>query len=266
MIPRIFKKKKSYVKAFLDNTPEDMQIRFVGSSGSSSISEAEKFLDRLFKVNGDLPAAFIGPDSRVLDFGAGLGRFSAVLLDQGLKAENLCLVDTLDTALMQLKKVFRKSEISKVGPELEKFTTARTSNFTGVFAYSIFSHLPPELASITIRSAHSMLKNNGFFVFTFWDPDILPVMRRIGLQSSNNVWAEQFANTFGSYTLDEINRSGIVYSASGGGEGLSSDVYGDTIMTHAYISELLEVLGFSKVSIIPSGEATLQAVVIAQKI
>jgi SAM-dependent methyltransferase len=265
MIERILRKKVSYVDLFLKNTPEAMQVRFVGSSGRSSIQEAEKFLKTIFTTDDNLLSSFVEKDSRVLDFGAGLGRFSAVLLDRGLKEGNLSLVDTLDEALEQLEKTFKKSKVSKVGPKLENFAANNQNSFSGIFAYSIFSHLPSELATFTLLKIHSMLKNGGRLVFTFWDPEILPVMQRLGLQSSNNVWAEQFANSFMHFSRDDFDSKGVIYSPSGGGDGLDTDVYGDTIMTHTYISELLRELGFSEVAIIRSGEATLQAVVIAQK-
>lgn len=48
MILRIFQKKKAYVHLFLENTPEAMQVCFVGSSRCSSIQEVGKFLKTMF--------------------------------------------------------------------------------------------------------------------------------------------------------------------------------------------------------------------------
>jgi SAM-dependent methyltransferase len=237
----------------------------VGSSGRASIHEAEKFLDFVTAFDPNLKKSLLSKTARVLDFGAGLGRFSALLLDRGLNTHQLTIVDSLEDSLVHLRKIFQSSEISKVGVELKSFAFEHESVFSGVFSYSIFSHLPPELAKFTIHQIVTMLQVDGYFVFTFWDPEIIPVMTRIGLQSSNNSWAEQFSNAFQIYTLEDIKKKGVVYSPSGGGNGLDANVYGDTIMTHEYVRDLLSSCGMSEIVIIPSGQATLQSVVIARK-
>jgi len=173
-----------------------LQAQFVGSCGPEAFAEATTFCAKLSSAARKYGSA-LGADTRVLDFGVGWGRLYRVLLNHadpgnlvGVDIDQMCI--DLCSAAMPYGAFARNG----VGPPLG----FPDGHFDVVYAYSVFSHLAPQVARAWFEDFRRVLRPGGLVLFT--------TLKAAHL----NVWRRQAAESESHYSAC-LRRAGFDYDA-----------------------------------------------------
>lgn len=136
--------------------PDELQTKWVGRSGAETIKEVWPFY-RLAKSNIDFGQ---GP---ILDFGIGWGRIARLFLND-LPMSQIYGVDTSDYILQECRKLGFGGGLARI----DEFGRLPFPNgfFSGVTAYSVFTHLSQHSADHWIKEIQRVLNPQGRLVAT----------------------------------------------------------------------------------------------------
>ncbi len=217
-----------------------IQSQFVGSCGADAFVEASVFCGKLRAA----AASHLGglhADSRVLDFGVGWGRLYRVMLNHvrpatlvGTDIDQLCV--DLCSAAMPYGTFVRNGIV----PPLDFTPDA----FDFIYAYSVFSHLAPDVAQGWMKEFARVLRPGGLVAFTtlkpahlaVWrdqshgaDPNYVRCLERVAFDHDR--WAEQAAE------------GEALYLPIGGGDLREDSFYGETVLSAGAVHTLAEAVG-----------------------
>lgn len=146
--------------------PAVLQNQFVGSDGERALEEAFAFY-RLTKQALRRHSSRLRPGDRVLDFGCGWGRVLRFFI-KDLAPGDLSGVDPLPDAIELCRAHGVPGNLSLIC-DMPPTELPRES-FKLVYAFSVFSHLPEDVAAAWIRELSSMLAPGGLLVATSRGP------------------------------------------------------------------------------------------------
>ncbi len=219
-----------------------IQAKFVGSCGPEAFVEATTFCAKLSsaarKYGGALRA-----DTRILDFGVGWGRLYRVLLNHvdpgslvGVDIDQMCI--DLCAAAMPYGTFARND----VGPPLA-FPEGR---FDIVYAYSVFSHLAPQVAGAWFADFRRVLRPGGLLLFTTLKAAHLDVWRRqAGEAESNYAACLRGADFDYDAWRERAARGEPLYLPIGGGDCRDASFYGETIIAKPAVRALARASGLN---------------------
>jgi SAM-dependent methyltransferase len=237
-----------------------IQAQFVGSCGAEAFVEASVFCAKLRAV-ARTHADAVQPDSRILDFGVGWGRLYRVMLNHvkpttlvGADIDQMC-VDLCSSAMSY--GTFVRNGIS---PPLD--FASHTLDL--IYAYSVFSHLAPEVAGDWMKEFRRVLRPGGLVAFTtlkpahlaVWrdqsdgaDPNYVRCLQRVAFDHDR--WAARAAG------------GEALYLPIGGGDLREDSFYGETVFSMPAVHALavtagLEVLVFEDGSDLPQSFVVLR--------
>lgn len=143
--------------------PLEIQMRLNGQPAKATEWRTRKFYLLLKEVT-ERYGKGVAQGTRILDFGVGWGRLLRYFL-KDTELKNLVGIDVAKTLLPIWRKNFP-------GARLHLINTAPPllldppSSFDLVYAHSVFSHLPGELADLWVTELASHMLPGGIFVMT----------------------------------------------------------------------------------------------------
>lgn len=217
---------------FPDFPSEDIQVQFVGSSYEHALTEASAFY-RIQKSYSAALAMPINPDSRVLDFGVGWGRFIRIIA-KDIKSTGIYGVD-VDKGMIDFCKMSNLpgiyNEISARGG-----LDFQDGYFSHIISYSVFTHLPEDIQHHWLSEIARVCASGAVFCCTVEPPRFLKFITesKVESQSEWHRYVKQALAKIGGYE-EILSETGFLYIPTGGGGVRTSDVYGDTVIAEKYV-------------------------------
>lgn len=204
----------------------DVQKAWTGDSGENLLRVTAAFV-RQTENNFIRFAGRPLQGSQILDFGCGYGRIFRMMYYYS-DPENLWGVDAWDKSLEHVRNCALPGNFAKSDPVPEELPVDGR-DFDLIFAFSVFTHLAPQVADKCLRTIKNYVKHDGLFIATIRPPEY---------------WAwhdmERGTDIVDHMILDHEN-NGIAYCPHIGPEGTE---YGDTSMTFDYFNQFgWELLG-----------------------
>ena len=251
-----------FIRQSLSEDGSAFQVRLVGSSGLAALNEPIKIFKYLFEEDSFLQDKFLRKNSRVLDHGCGVGRFSVVLRAAGKHPKNLIGVDVLEDCISNYKNIAQarsfsvrdKSIVDWVGEEY----------FDASISYSVFSHLPLDKAKSTLDDLFSATSKKGIIVLTIWNHRLISRLKSTG-SSSNNYWWENLKKTIGKFGEGELENAGYLFAPNSGGDGLPAEIYGDMVYSDKFFKSMAEEIGWGIRATINDDSLTPQTIIVLEK-
>ncbi|MBU2233201.1 MAG: class I SAM-dependent methyltransferase [Alphaproteobacteria bacterium] len=213
----------------------EIQARFVGSSGDEAMAEAAAFLERL-KANITLQDAV-----KALDVGVGWGRLYRLARKDW---RDIIGVDVDPDAVALCRRAMPQGRFEIMdGVNLPLETNSRNL----AYLYSVFSHLPEAGFVRMIQELARVIVPGGYVGFTTLHARH---MERVWLSEleieESGVRDGLYRSGFHYETWKRrLDNHGYLYAATGGGvEALPPEVYGEAIITPAYLARFLPGSGF----------------------
>lgn len=218
-----------------------IQSQFVGSCGAEAFVEAATFCAKL----SDAASTYLfglRSDCRILDFGVGWGRLYRVLLNH-VDPANLIGVD-IDQACIDLCRQampFGSFARNEARPPLP----FDDESFEIAYAYSVLSHLAPEVSRAWLSDIRRVLRPGGLLVFTTLKTAHLDVWRA---QARDGV--PYYATCLEDAGFDHAEwseraaRGEALYLPIGGGGLRDASFYGETIIAEPAARRLADETGY----------------------
>jgi len=177
----------------------------------------------------------LGPATRVLDIGCGWGRITRTFA-RDVSQANLHGVDIEPAAIetCQMLGVPAQFTLTRPGSPLP----FAEGSFDIISAYSVFTHLPENVASALISEMHRVAAPGCLFVFTVEDAHFLNNLEIPGIENASERW-----RLLSSYKpqLEELRArvaaSEYLYLTTNDEEFRSAAVYGDAVIPRDWIEK-----------------------------
>lgn len=216
--------------------PAELQEQIVGGSNVATLREADRFYRLLKQTYAALRGPFV-PETRILDFGVGWGRYARFFL-KDVEPENIHGVDVVQAMLDTLVAARVPGSFALIEP---KGKLPHTAGFFDIaFAYSVFSHLPEPVHLHWLVEIARVMKPGGIVVLTTQPRRFLEFVLTLPGQPETGLsaWHRQLRAGVQRVRdpLDAYDRGDFVYLPSGGGEALAEEIYGDAMVPPLYIA------------------------------
>ncbi len=209
-----------------------LQRRFVGSADEAALREAFTFYTYVKSYAAALGMPLHGR-TRLLDFGAGWGRFTRIFWND-IDEDCLFGVDTDPDILAVCRGAGAPGVFERIDPNGP--LPFEDESFDAIIAYSVFSHLPESVATYWMRELNRVAKPGCVFGYTTEPRRFLDFVAALP-DAPESSWHAQLAR-FKSRTpqlLRDFDAGKFCYLPTSGGEYRSADVYGDAIIPESYI-------------------------------
>jgi hypothetical protein len=246
------------------NPPAHIQEQFVGHSYEVAYTEAFSFAHVVAQWslnNGRGPLASL---DHVLDFGSGWGRITRVLLACQVHPRNIIAAD-VDQDMTALVNVALPG-ITAMTVDPMPPTLLNDATLDLVTAYSVFSHLSPEVHGAWAHEFGRLAADGALVVLTVLDrvffEQVQDSIDAVAAGETNAV-ANSLAGAFPDLAAATamFDQGGIVYSGTGGDGVRTGDFYGWAVASKPYLEEIWGAAGFDVVQWVPSGVLFEQAAV-----
>jgi SAM-dependent methyltransferase len=214
---------------------EKLQSGYVGSSGVEAFKEAFLFYQEVKKYSRSLGIR-LDPNTKVLDFGVGWGRFYRVFL-RDLATENFIGID-VDQDCIDLCRAsipYGRFEKCDVAPP---FDLVKDGSLDIVYAYSVFSHLNETTSQLWVREFARVLKPGGMLIVTTLKRAHIGVWRNL-VQAGSEEWRQALEQAGFSTPKAEsdFDNGRFLYCGIGGGGVRSRDFYGEAVVSPVYVQK-----------------------------
>jgi SAM-dependent methyltransferase len=204
--------------------PPQIQAQFTGRSGRPALEEAFEFYTL---VKSSVPK-LTGP---ILDFGCGWGRILRFFL-KDLEKKYIYGVDVEPNAVVQCRDTKLPGNIQLIAPHGQLPFSDGT--FQIVYAYSVFTHLPEQVAARWMHEIKRVLKPEGRIVFTALTARYL----RLCVEYQHfppSSWQRQMANGFPNpqHLLAMYEGGKFIYT-TGSGSALRPDRAASTLKSDIF--------------------------------
>lgn len=224
---------------------ESTQKSFVGSAWAPALAEGFRFYEYVLARAAELKVRLAG--GRHLDFGAGWGRIGRFFLRDFERGDMAAVdVDPSMVAFCRDEGVPGQHLVVRQGERLPFATGA----FRLVTAYSVFTHLPPHVFQAWMDELLRVTQCGGLIVFTVEPERFLDFVAGIDTDAPESGWHEALAGHLGDNEArrSELATRGWTYLPTGGGAHRGADVYGDMVVTPAFVQQSVgrngEMVGF----------------------
>ncbi|MFN0108321.1 MAG: class I SAM-dependent methyltransferase [Blastocatellia bacterium] len=168
----------------------------------------------------------------------GWGRCARFFM-RDLEHKNIYGVDVLKSAVDICLESRIPGQFSVIGnhPPLD----FPTGSFDVIYAFSVFSHLPKELARNWVAEFARLLRPNGLLLVTTQGRGFIEFCASFRGRENAFLWHRLLANSFvdTQKALEAYDRGEFLYEPNGGGDNpeLGGSVYGDTLIPRKYIEQ-----------------------------
>jgi 2-polyprenyl-3-methyl-5-hydroxy-6-metoxy-1,4-benzoquinol methylase len=208
--------------------PDDVQMRFTGLTGLQNLEQAFHF----YKHSVLLSNLKQIDNPKILDFGGGWGRVSRFFLRE-TSPQNIWIVDCLTDSIKWLKETQNPCNViqNSPSPPIEGLE----ADFDLIYAYSVFSHLSEEYFQRWVSYFMSLLKPEGYLVFTTRGRDFIGHLEYLHQSGSKSYLVQNLPHP--SHILDRYEKGEFqFYPCAGGGE-LTDNFYGEAFIPKQYMKE-----------------------------
>ncbi|OYX97357.1 MAG: SAM-dependent methyltransferase [Hyphomicrobium sp. 32-62-53] len=238
-----------------------VQRGFVGSADEQTLAEANNFWLHVKKacVKAGNP---VTANTRFLDFGSAWGRYTRFFW-RDIPAKNLFGVDIDPEIVATCRYLGVPGHFSVIEP-LGQLPYADNS-FDLIIAYSVFTHLPENVANHWMKELSRVAAPGAVIAFTVEPRRFLTFIETLD-PASPNMWHALMA-TFKDRVpglLAQFDKGEYAYIPTSGGAYRDADVYGDAAISERYIQERWSSL-FRLVDYHDVEAEFWQAIVTAQK-
>jgi hypothetical protein len=220
----------------------DVQKKWMGRAGVNALNMSLPFMRTLESLSARFRQRSLHGAS-ILDYGCGWGRLLRLALYYS-DPERLIGADAWEGSLDHARE-------SKVPAQLVKVDTAPDALHLGpvdvAYAFSVFTHLPQDVARSVLNGLRNSVKDEGLLVFTF-----CPIEQ----------W-DQLTDWADAETLEKLRaqhrETGAAYRQSP-----KLPKYGWQTMSHGFVDSLLQETGWKRVAFDRNISDPLQEIVAAQ--
>lgn len=224
---------------------KDIQERFVGSSWEAALTEAFEFHTFLKQVSAQLGKP-LSEQSRIHDFGCGWGRFIRFFM-KDVAAENIYGSDVMPLAIDICKQNALPGHYDLL--KQDGILPYPDHFFDVMMAYSVFTHLPEKVHLHWMKELARVSKPGAVFCLTL-EPRFFIDRISHANDEPDNIFLQGLARYAPNVNelYDKFDRGEISYLATGGGDNLTANVYGDAIVPPSFIkrnwSEFFKVISY----------------------
>jgi len=223
-----------HLKAIMPQLPSaEVQKRWVGDHGRPLMHRSGNLV-RLFELMSWRHRGRSLEDARILDYGCGWGRLLRLLYHKTDLA-NIYGVDPMPESLRLCKECGVDINLASCDPVPTDLPFG-IMNFDFVFSFSVFTHVPLQVAEAILRSVRSRMANDGIAVVTV---------------RSHEFW-ELRRSTWDSAGVDALiqthQRNGYAFIPLNT-DGLKSEHYGDTTYSRCRFEQLCAACGWNVVDV-----------------
>jgi SAM-dependent methyltransferase len=244
---------------------EPVQRQWVGAHGKDALSEAFIFYKQVKSYARSMKIR-LNSRTKVLDFGVGWGRlYRCFLLDFATK--NFLGIDVDQGCIDLCQRSIPYGRFQKCD-YIPPVPQAANRSYDVVYAYSVFSHLSEATSLRWVHEFARILKPGGMLIATTLVRAHIAVWQSL-MEPGEEQWREQWQTALRDVGFSvaraeaEFDSGGFLYCGIGGGGVLSSDFYGEAIISPAYIRKAwpqdLDLIDYED-----HGDGP-QAVIVAQK-
>lgn len=145
------------------STPDEVQEQWTGSSGVTLLKQSTAFINFAVTNFQDITSRQISA-AKVLDFGCGWGRLLRLMMFF-TDPQNLYGCDPWEASLAHVRRTGLPATLAKseVRPENLPFKGIK---FDLIYAFSIFTHLPEDIALQCLSAMRKSINEDGLLIFT----------------------------------------------------------------------------------------------------
>lgn len=217
---------------------DEIQRAMVGFCGVHTLKEISMFYAQCQEALAKAQFTF-SERTKILDFGCGFGRLTRFFLKDA-PGENIFAADCTKDFINICQDTF---PVSCIPPDNFLLNTPLppldlpSGTFDLVTAYSVFTHLAEHAATAWLDEMHRILKPGGVLVITLRQKSFLEQSSQLSRLSSLSHYEQVMYDAFGDFPLhiQRYVRGEYLYHPSGGGNDLSSEFYGDTVVPPVYV-------------------------------
>ncbi|WP_341197215.1 class I SAM-dependent methyltransferase [Hyphomonas chukchiensis] len=222
--------------------PEDIQSGTVGRAGVPVLRDGFlfwQFARHMLQQHGN----GLSGETKVMDFGCAWGRILRYWL-RDLPAQNLYGSDVQERLMAFARRDVPDCNYAINNPSPP--SQMASDSFDLIYAFSVFSHLPADVADPWIDEFARILKPGGIACLTT-RPRIH--IERAGTDAIKGDRAGALTKiiTDREHNLKRYDAGEFIYYPGGGKAGLASETYGEAIIPEAYARQnwqSLELVGF----------------------
>jgi ubiquinone/menaquinone biosynthesis C-methylase UbiE len=214
--------------------PPEVQIRFVGGSYQQTLQEAFQFYQYV-KSQAVESGKPLVPSARFLDFGCGWGRFLRFFW-KDIEPENLFGCDVLPLAIDICRSTGIPGNLDLIEPEGK--LPYPDNYFDFIIAYSVFTHLPERMNLHWMRELARVSRPGCIFCLTLEPRSFIDRIVNVS-PDSDNAWLRSLSKyaPLAEELYRKFDSGEIAYLPTGGGDILTTEVYGDAFVPLAYIQK-----------------------------
>ncbi len=212
--------------------PPDIQTRFVGKSYQQTLAEAYIFY-KFVKEQAKKYRKPLSLNTRFLDFGCGWGRYLRFFW-KDIAPENLYGCDAMPLAIDICRSTKVPGNLDLIEPE--GVLPYPANYFDAIIAYSVFTHLPEKLNLHWMKELARTSRRGCIFCLTLESRSFIDKIKTVP-PNSDNAWLLSLSRyaSMANELYQKYDDGKIAYLPTGGGDNLTTDVYGDAIVPIAYI-------------------------------
>ncbi len=213
--------------------PDEIQKNFVGLSGEGALKEAFNFYSEVKLYAAKLEIS-LTPESHILDFGCGWGRFIRFFLKDVIP-ENIYGIDVDPEMVDICRQTVLYGNYSTVKPQPPAGFPDKT--FDVIYAYSVFSHLSEAVHIQWVEEFSKILRPGGILVATTRSRNFIEFCRSLRNQTHTFSHYQALVNLFTDTeaALADYDSGKFLYSPTGGGSVRDASFYGEAIIPPAYV-------------------------------
>lgn len=259
------RRQSAKLREILPGMPEEaVQLRFTGSAGDTTLTEAFSRAYVLFKQITLNNLAEGHKLETILDFGCGWGRTIRFFL-KDVEPSNLWGIDCFPQMIEICRETNKWSNFDLTDPFPP--TSFADNTFDLIYAYSVFSHLSEEAHQKWLEEFYRIMKPGGLLIATTWPRNLILECAEIRKDENRPAWQRGRALAFldtEQALADYDEGLKYIHAPVGGGDVLDSSFFGETCISKAYVLNHWTKL-FKFVDFITDRNVTIQNVIAVKK-
>jgi SAM-dependent methyltransferase len=238
---------------------ESVQRENVGSAGRLALLEAERFYLHVKSASATAGIP-LGHGSRLLDFGCGWGRMLRYFV-RDIPDDRLWGVDVNAERVIDCIRTGVPGSVCLIQPQGRLPFDAHS--FSHIIAYSVFSHLPPQLAAHWVKELARVLEPSGLLVLTVQPLRFLERLAHTPPDQAVSDWEASLIALHASQARTMLPRADVT------GHALlnihpTTNAFGTAVYTRDYVARHWSN-GTRVIEYLDDRDQFAQAVVLAQK-
>jgi SAM-dependent methyltransferase len=212
---------------------KEVQLRFTGDSGRSTLQRAFAVYSRLRELCGTHHVAL----HRVLEFGCGWGRILRFFV-RDLEPENIFGIDVHPEMTALCNSGTPWAQVTRCQPQPP--AALADQHFDLIYAYSVFTHLSEAAHVAWLAEFDRLLRPGGLLVLTTRPRGFIEMCARYRASNDTSPWMRGLKKAFPdpAKTLADYDQGRFIFAPVGGGDFLPSAFYGEACVPLSYVQRV----------------------------